>query len=484
MIPALLGVVAAAGAGGGGSGSFSGSTGFTNFSENLVPDVVPADWTSRMAAIDPGAGVELFRKVLKASAVGGRLFVVDTVSDGFSGSYKGVETWDIPGVIGTTWEVVMLLRSGTHAIGPAYSQADAPSGGLYTPPGQAGVQVTAMLTNAQLRSLKKDPGGTGFGAGALTNTALVFANRVRTYMRVRRDANRYRAKIWAVGSAEPGAYQYDSTEGLFSSVETGYLGFLVSNYTGQTSHVIAVEYLSVSNNPAVTPAPLPISDAVTGGNFGAVDFTTATVDATHFVHYPLTAASTVALSLVARGGSKQGTVLKVDCPAGSHRGFINWNPAGFCADGDVLSLIEVGGTLCGPGVGYPRPIQGAVYSLAQRSYSMIRHASDRIDWGRVKSKNTEDGWPIALNTGVNTGAINPGERWWVRQRKDGNTIRVRAWKEGTAEPAGWYIDSNAQLEFDVIGIPGLGFDTGGVATFYVEHLAWTDDPTANPINPV
>lgn len=481
-----MGAIAASGAGAGGaeSGTFDGETGFTDFSEQPTVDVAPADWTSRIAKKDTSATVELTVRVLRASSIGGQMLVIDTESDGFNGSFKGVITWDIPGVIGTSWEALMVLRAATTGShGPAYSSNDAPSGGLYTPAKQAGVGVSPV-TAANLRDFKKDAAAGDFGAGTNTGTGLALTNLTRHYLRVRRDGNRYRARVWALGTSEPGTWVHDATEGLFSSTDTGLIGLMLVGYTGQASHTIQLEYLSISNNPGSVSAPLPADEAKTGGNFGAVDMTTAAVSGAGFVHYPLTASSTVALSMVARGGSKHGTVLKVDCPSGSHRGFVNWVPGGYCADGDVLALIEVGGSKCGPGVAYAKAVNGGIYNRAHRSHSLILHASDRVDWCRTKTRNDEDAWPAGLNTGVNTGAIAPAEKWWVRQRKTGAQIQMRAWKDGTSEPGTWYVDNSAQLEYDVVGLPSIGYDTGGAATFYVEHLAWTDDPSANPVNPV
>lgn len=486
MSLAVLGSVAAGAAGGSGSGVFNGTTGWTDFSEidaaNL--DAAPAGWTKRLAFDNHAAGMEFVTKVVKGRGIGGRLFVIDTNADGFAGTFRGMITWDTPGVLPATCEVLVLMNGqSTTGHGPGQTENVAPSGGFYTPPYMVAISTKAIATNARLQAAKKDAASNAYGLGAFVDTALAIGGRY--YIRMRRDGTRLRAKVWAAGGAEPGAYQLDTTEALFSAVATGFPGIGLIQYTNDGSNqMLRIEYLSVSTNPAVSPAPLPTGgDAATGGNFGVVDLPTAAISGAGFVHYPLAGVANFAAAIEARGGSKHGTVLRVTGAAGNVRGFLAWAPAGLVCEGDVLALVEVGGLIAGAGLVYPSAANAGIYDRAFRSVAFVREPLDRTEWGR--EKNGQDAsWPAGLTAAL--GAVVVGEKWWIRHRRSKNVVQIRAWKDGVAEPGAWAIDNNAagNNDYDVTGYPVFGYDFNAAGSVYLEHLAWTDDPTANPVNPV
>jgi hypothetical protein len=459
-------------------------TGFTNFSEQLVLDAEPTGWTKRWSDIDPSASVEAVVRVVKAASLGEKVLLIDTNSDGFSGSFKGVVSWDVA-QIGPDYEILALMRGHqTNGYGLATMGPEAPSGSplKYTAPYSVGASSTAQLTNATLRATHKTVDTTSYGVGASANSGVALPDMGRYFMRVRRNGKRIRAKLWLVGVAEPAGWMLDSTEVTFLATGAGFAGLHHVGFTGHVQGRIICEYLSISGNPEVTGAPLPAVTDLMGGNYGQVNMAVATLAADQFVHYPV--AGALAPVFEARPGALHGRALKFLWAAGTVRGFVNWVPAGMFIDGDVLSLVEVNGVLCGPGRAWPKLPTGAVYDFAYRDFALMRHASDRLDWCAVKSKNSEVGWPARGNTGVTTGVVAPAERWWIRHRKTGRNCKIRAWKFGVAEPGTWNLDVTAagNDEWDVVGLPSFGYEMSAAATIYLEHLAWTDDIVNHPIS--
>jgi hypothetical protein len=468
---------------------FNGVTGWTDFSEQDDWANPVAGWTARFAQANTNANRLHRQEIIHARSLSGKVMLVDNVVDGFNGVYGGIISWDVPGALTGDIEVLMLMRGWTnnqHGLG--YMEDLAPSGGLYTPSLAHGVHVNAFNSNPRLRNWQKPRASGSWGAGAFTDAGApaAISSEKRYFMRVRLTAtDRYRAKIWDADLAEPGAWQHDNTEAALVDQSGGFLGLLLSNWVSTASDPILIEYASVSNNPGTTPAPMPASLALMGGNFGSVDMATATVGAGGFVQSRI-AGTAATMVMEARGGSKHGTVLRVTGAVSLPRGVAIWEPAGQLFNGDVLALIEIGvnSWAVGAGVAYPRGPNGSgLHDLAQTSFTMLRDQSNAMGWMGQKSHNTGSDFPLRVNvTGV---TINAGERWWCRHRRTMHQIQCRVWKEGTAEPGTWQVDTTAQRVHDVVGTPAMGWDmTISAGSMYLEHLAWTDDPTANPVSPV
>lgn len=494
--PALLGAVAAGV--GGGSGQFNGLTGWTDFSEQDDWANPAADWTERFAAINTNTTHRLQRlEIIHGRSIGGKMLLIDNHMDGFNGDYRGIVTWDIPGSLpAADIEILVLMRAWTnnqHGLG--ISDDDAPDGGtgLYTPPLMQGMSYTAWNSNPRLRDFRKSAGSNSWGANTFTDAgagAAITSNK-RYFLRFRRTATkRWRAKIWDADLSEPGAWQHDANpDALFEDASGGFIGIMLANWVGSASDPILVEYVSVSTNPDTTPAPMPASLVLTGGHFGAVDMTTAAVDAAGFVMRRLTTNVPVA-TMEARPGSKHGTVLKIaGSAAGNSGGVVTWEPGRNLFNGDVLALMEIAAsgpvtTEMGAGVMFPRVPNGSgIYDLGHKSFATLRDSANAVAWMGSKETSTQAGWSLFVNVaGVTIGA---GDRWWVRHRRTMHQIQCRFWKEGDAEPSTWQVDSTGQRQRDVVGTPAFGVAFSAAnGTCYLEHLAWTDDPTENPVNPI
>jgi hypothetical protein len=305
-------------------------------------------------------------------------------------------------------------------------------------------------------------------------------DHARLWSRVRRDGTRFRAKFWAVGTAEPVSWELDFMDGL-ATAPVGWPGVILFNHVGTYSSV-ALEYFAISTDPDTKPLALPVDDSAILPNTGVVDMATADLSAGGFVHYPLDNAGSVTAVMEDRGGSLHGRVLKLSAAATTRRGFVDWAPAGRMLDGHVLALVEVGGTMCGPGMALHRDVVSDVYTNSVRNHALLRQLNERVDVCAVKPRTSPDAtWPTWWNGA--TGTVNVGERWWVRFAKFGDYVSARAWKFGDAEPGAWAVNAGGNGQFEVAGIPGLGYEFAVTGDIYLEHLAWTDDPTNAPVNP-
>lgn len=491
MRAGIVGAVASSG--GAGSGEFNGATGWTDFSEQDDWANPVADWTPRYAAVNTHATTLQRHEIIHGRSISGKMLLIDNHMDGFNGEYRGVVTWDVPGLLAAgDVELLILMRgwsNNQHGLG--LSAGDAPSGGLYTPPVMQGIHVGSWNSNPRLRDYQKAAAANSWGANTFTDAgagAAITSNK-RYFIRFRRTSTkRWRAKIWDADLAEPSSWQHDANpDASFVDAFAAHPGLMLANWVGATStDPFLVEYFSVSTNPDSQPAPMPVSLSLTGGWYGSVDFATATIaNGTGFQLRRMVNSDT-SIALEARVGSKHGTVLKITAPAASRRGFVTWDPAKNLYNGDVLALVECASTttVLGAGVSYPRVANGSgFYDMAHHSYAALRDFANAAAWMGTKASGTNTDFGLLQN--VTPVAIATTEKWWLRHRRTMHAIQCRWWKDGTAEPGAWNVDLTSRRDIDVVGTPGIAFDFGSAAgSVYVEHLAWTDDYTANPVDPI
>ena len=88
---------------------------------------------------------------------------------------------------------------------------------------------------------------------------------------------------------------------------------------------------------------------------------------------------------------------------------------------------------------------------------------------------------LGAATTVGTGYA-AGQQWWIRAQNVNGTLRLKAWKDGDAEPGSWtHTVADSSLSVGRVGVRGLAsIGAANNPTFVIDDFEITAGEWANP----
>ena len=261
---------------------------------------------------------------------------------------------------------------------------------------------------------------------------------------------------------------------VYRSQSLGSLGSLLVQYLGVTTYTdntaVGGETYYYTVRSQNYSANVTDSDQATGtptasGNVYSTNFGTQTVGQapTGWTSRWVTGSET--MTVVSDVTSVSGKAMRYSTTLDNNRRFWSWDDAPtYTGDWDMLVKWKISGL----GTLGDIPIR-AMAEVRGSTTGQYGYAGDMVTTPTMRIQDYTNGAVSTKATGGGV-ALATGTWYWYRFNRTGNTLSVRMWEDGSAEPSTWTIANTDTTPLTTAGWFGLGFyDSMASAT---RDIAW------------